>query len=95
VNDAFFCPNAFDLSFWGLKGDLDSKTLTVSFEATSPSAIEGKELLLLVNSKKVVYGGGENSQQPEVKAYTQMQWLPLSATSPIQTTLTYARERVY
>lgn len=35
INDAFFCPEAFDLSFWGMNGDLDSKTITLKFEYSS------------------------------------------------------------
>ena len=31
-NDAFYCPDAFDLSFWGMKGDLDSKTISLRFD---------------------------------------------------------------
>ena len=33
-NDAFYCPDAFDLSFWGMKGDLDSKTISLRFDYT-------------------------------------------------------------
>lgn len=33
--DEFWCPEAFDLSFWGMKGDLDSKLLTVDYDAAT------------------------------------------------------------
>ena len=56
-NDVWFCPNAFDLSFWGMKDDLDSKTLTLTFLPTSEAAVQNQELLFLVNNKKVDYGG--------------------------------------
>ena len=41
-HDTFWCPDAFDLSFWGMKGDLDSKTLTMDFTASDPQKIDGK-----------------------------------------------------
>ena len=92
-NDAWYCPNAFDLSFWGMKDDLDSKTLTLTFQPVSAAAVANKELLLLINDKKVVYG--EDQLSPEVKSYVNMRWLPMSLTSPILNTITYTRERVY
>lgn len=52
--DQFFCPKAFDLSFWGQRGDSDFKELTlVATKKTSSSkAFEDKELLLLYNNKR-------------------------------------------
>jgi len=95
INDAFYCPDAFDLSFWGMKGDLDSKMLEVRFDHVSSASIEGKELLMLMNNKRIFYDDEDNLKRPLVKPHTSMHWLPLSAASPIQTTFTFARERVY
>ena len=54
-HDTFWCPVAFDLSFWGMKGDLDSKTLTMDFTAMFAEKLDGKSLLLLLNNKHAVY----------------------------------------
>jgi len=92
-NDAFFCPDAFDLSFWGVRGDFDSKTLVVDFEYVSEESLEGKDLLLLLNNKKTNYE--EDYRHPVILPHTSMHWLPLSSSSPQQTIVTYTRERVY
>ena len=93
-NDVWFCPNAFDLSFWGMKDDLDSKTLTLTFLPTSEEAVQNQELLFLVNNKKVIYGDDQLS--PEIKSYVDMRWLPIGSTkAPVLNTITYTRERVY
>ena len=86
-----------------MKGDLDSKTISLRFDYVSTSALEGKELLMLVNSKTIVYPEDTNDAlefnktpiKPEIKPYTNMHWLPLSTASPLLTTFTFARERVY
>jgi len=94
-HDTFWCPNAFDLSFWGMKGDLDSKTLTMDFVTDSAAKLDGKSLLLLINNKKVAYEGETNEQTVSIKPFTGIHWLPLSAENPQLTTVTYMRERIY
>ena len=83
-HDTFWCPDAFDLSFWGMKGDLDSKTLTMDFKASQAEKLDGKSLLLLISNKKAVYQ--EDADQSEtavkIKPFTSMHWLPLSASAP-------------
>ena len=37
----FFCPEAFDLSLYGMRGDLKAKILTIDLESESPSIFEG------------------------------------------------------
>ena len=95
ANDIFWCPDAFDLSFWGLKGDLDSKLLTINFEVDGkePKLLEDKQILMLINNKKVFVD--EESDVPIVKPFTSMHWLPISDKSPILTSLKYTREKVY
>ena len=103
-HDTFYCPNAFDLSFWGMKGDLDSKTLTLDFSARQAEKLDGKSLLLLINNKKAVEV--EKESEPgadlvqietalEIRPFTSMHWLPLSAKAPQLTTITFTRELLY
>jgi len=95
-HDVFWCPDASDLSFWGHVGDQDSKILTVNFEYTDSAALEGKKMLLLLNNRVMHYeekDGGE--QELYVEAHTSMYWLPVVASAPQLTTLTYTRERLY
>lgn len=76
-----------------MKGDFDSKTLTVTFDYVSEEGIEDKEILLLLKNKRVAYD--EKYRSFEIKPYTSMHWMPVSAASPRQTTMTYTRERIY
>ncbi len=76
-----------------MKGDVDAKNLQVKFEFASLEAIIDKELLLLLKNKKVVYDS--DYHYGTIKPYTSMHWMPVSAASPLQTTVTYTRERIY
>ena len=78
-HDVFWCPDAFDLSFWGMKGDLDSKTLTMELNIDSADKLDGKSLLLLLNNKKVVYEGDGDAHVHSIKPFTSMHRLPLNA----------------
>ena len=51
----FFCPEAFDLGIYGLKGDLESKILSIELKTETPSILEGRQMLLLLNNKRVDY----------------------------------------
>lgn len=99
-HDTFWCPDAFDLSFWGTKGDLDSKTLTMDFTVKEPEKLDGKELLLLINNKKAVYpendsGWSDSENGVRIEPYTSMLWLPASMKAPQLTTITYSREKLF
>ena len=65
-----------------MKGDLDSKLLTVDYDAATDEVLGGKEILMLINSKKLQY---DHDSYPDVtiKPYTSMQWLPLSTEAPM------------
>jgi len=64
-----------------MKGDLDSKTLTMDFTASQAEKLDGKQLLLLINNKKAVYSG-EHSEFVTVSPFTGIHWLPVSANAP-------------
>lgn len=77
-----------------MKGDLDSKTLTMDFTAMFAEKLDGKSLLLLINNKHAVYED-ELYEEASIKPFTSMHWLPLSAKAPQLTTITYTRELIY
>ena len=77
-----------------MKGDLDSKTLTIELAIDSAERLDGKSLLLLLNNKKVLYEG-DKSEKVSIKPFTSMHWLPLSVQHPQLATVTYTRERLF
>ena len=81
-DDTFWCPDAFDLSFWGAKDDLDKKTLMVDFKSSTPDLLNDKELLLLLNTKKVVYDDDEKYESWKIQPYTSYHWLTILPDSP-------------
>ena len=53
--------------------------------------LEGKQMGLLINSKKIDYG--EDWTTPEVIEYTDLHWLPVSKSSPQTTRVTFDNNR--
>ena len=54
----FFCPNAFDMSFFGNVNDSYKKILWVDVESTTENSddyIEGKHIGMLVNTKEIEF----------------------------------------
>ena len=49
----FFCPDAFDLTVFGKKTDLESKVIKVEVEVNPGQTFEDKYLALLLNNKKI------------------------------------------
>lgn len=93
--DTFWCPNAFDLSFWGSKEDLDKKTLMVDFKSSEADLLNDKELLLLLNTKKVVYDNDGKYESWKILPFTSYHWLSILPEAPLLSTVTYTRERIY
>ena len=53
--------------------------------------LEGKQMGLLINSKKIDYG--EDWTTPEVIEYTDLHWLPVSKSNPQTTRVTFDNNR--
>ena len=84
-SDTFWCPDAFDLSFWGMKGDVDSKTLTVQYKISGETYdLSGLKILMLMNNKRIVYGTDDPSdvRNVTVSQFTSLHWLPISPVAP-------------
>jgi hypothetical protein len=47
----FFCPSAFDLSFFGAADDIIKKTLFIDVKVESNEYLEGKHLAMLINTR--------------------------------------------
>ena len=52
---------------------------------------EGKQIALLINSKKIDYG--DDWETPQVHQYTDMHWLPITKRTPLTATVTLIRNR--
>ena len=80
--DVFWCPDAFDLSFWGTRDDLDKKTLIVDLQSSVASRLDNKSIFLLLNNKKVIYDDESGYETFKIRPYTSYHWLPIQANAP-------------
>ena len=80
-----------------MKGDLDSKMLTVHYKYSGELFdLSGLKLLMLLNNKRIFYGEDPSEvRNVGVKSFTSMHWLPVSPTAPQETMVTFAREQLY
>ena len=60
---------------------------------SSSDYYDGKQIALLVNSKRIDYG--EDWTTPNVQQFTDMHWLPISRIVPQQATVTLVRNRFH
>ena len=88
--EQFFCPDAFDLTLYGMKGDLKAKILSI--ELDSVVSLENRSILLLLNNGKIDYQ--TDQANPTVQKYTSYHWLPISMTSPQTSTITFKRKEL-
>ena len=51
----FFCPSAFDMSFYGSSDDVLKKTLFVDVKIEDESYLDGKHLALLLNTRDIEF----------------------------------------
>lgn len=49
----FFCPSAFDLSFYGSADDVEKKTLFLDVRTSNDQYIEGKHIAMLINTRDI------------------------------------------
>ena len=53
--EQFFCPSAFDLSFYGSADDVIKKTLFIDIKTQDDEYLEGKHMALLLNTRDIEY----------------------------------------
>ena len=51
----FFCPSAFDMSFYGSADDVLKKTLYVDIKIEDDLYLDGKHLALLINNRDIEF----------------------------------------
>lgn len=89
----FFCPSAFDLSFWGSSDDIVKKSLFVDFKIQKNDYLEGKHILMLINTQEPVFE--DNYEKVQLKHYTDMMWLPINSRSPMSETVTFSKKQFW
>ncbi len=84
----FFCPSAFDLSFYGSSDDNVKKSLFIDFKIQKNEYLEGKHILMLINTREPVFT--DNYDRVQLKNYTDVMWLPINSRSPMSNTVTFS-----
>ena len=87
----FFCPDAFDLSLYGMKTDLESKILRVEVTVESGNTFEEKKLAVLINNKRINTFAERTELDPVLQEYTSIHFLPISDDLRMTSTVTMQR----
>ena len=64
----FFCPSAFDLSFYGSSDDTLKKTLFVDIKSKNNEYLEGKHVAMLINTRDIEFS--DEYENVQLKNYT-------------------------
>lgn len=91
--DQFFCPSAFDLSFYGTTDDVEKKTLFIDIKTKNDTYIEGKHIGMLINTRDI--GFFNEYEEVKLQNFTRMIWMPLSSTQPQSSVVTFTNHEFY
>ena len=89
----FFCPSAFDLSFYGTGDDVLKKTLFVDVKTQDDAYLDGKYLGVLLNSREPEFF--DDYEQVRLKNFTQMHWMSVNSRTPMTNLVTYQNHEFY
>lgn len=91
--DQFFCPSAFDMSFYGSADDIVKKVLFLDIKITEESYLEGKHLAMLINTREIEFF--DEYERVELIDYTKMMWMPINSRSPMSNLVTFTNHEFY
>ena len=87
----FFCPKAFDLSFWGQRDSLDSKILSVKLQTLdtqrAKNYLSNKKFMILLNQEEVRLN--KTSEEFYSIQKSSLHWLNASPKQPTTTIFNY------
>ena len=92
----FFCPNAFDISFYGNVNDASKKILWVDIKSGDGDAaayLEGKHVAMLINTREIEYS--KDYEEVKVHAFTKLMWMPINSAQPVSNTVTFTNHEFY
>ena len=89
----FFCPSAFDLSFYGSADDVEKKTLFLDVRTTDDQYIEGKHIAMLINTRDIQFF--DDYEQVQLYNFTRMIWMPLSSKAPQSSIVTFTNHEFF
>ena len=73
----FFCPNAFDISFFGDVNDAYKKIFWVDIKSSGDGTyLEGKHVAMLINTKEIEFY--EAYESVRVHPFTKLMWMPIN-----------------
>ena len=75
-----------------MKGDLQSKIVSIGLIATDRTVLQDKDILPITNNGRIDFETRRNN--PEVLNYTSYHWIPISTNpaAPVTSTLTLERQ---
>lgn len=89
----FFCPSAFDLSFYGAADDTTKKVLFIDVKIQSNEYLEGKHIAMLVNTKDIEF---ENEfEDVSLSSHTEIKWMPINSLTPMSNMITFKNQEFW
>jgi hypothetical protein len=89
----FFCPKAFDLSFYGLRDGVSSKMLNIKLQSSGSSNslnyLSDKKFMILINEEEVVQNRTSGDLYSVKKAG--LHWMNASLKQPTRTVFNFQR----
>lgn len=89
----FFCPSAFDLSFYGSADDVLKKTLFVDIKTQDESFIDGKHLAVLLNTRDIEFY--DEYEQVRLQNYTSLNWMSINSRTPMSNLVTFKNHEFF
>lgn len=91
----FFCPNAFDMSFYGNVNDAEKKILWVDIKSGNDDGLylEGKHIAMLINTKEIEFY--DEYESVRVHPFTQLMWMPINSAQPVSNTVTLTNHEFF
>jgi len=92
--EQWFCPNAFDLSFYGSSDDVIKKALFVDVKSNDDAYLEGKHVALLANSRDIEFTDS-HYEEVHIHNFTELIWLPINSKTPMSNEITYTNHEFF
>jgi len=89
----FFCPSAFDMSFYGSADDVLKKVLFVDVKMQDDAYLEGKHLALLINTRDIEFFN--DYEEVRVQEYTSLHWMPINSRTPMSNLVTFTNHELW
>ena len=90
----FFCPSAFDMSFYGSADDVLKKVLFVDISMQeNEKYLDGKHLAVLMNTREIEFF--DEYEQVRVQNFTSLNWMPINSRMPTSNLMTFTNHEFW